>query len=182
LNNALDALGLNGQSVPENEMARKLESALSDLLQKDIKLTDGEPDPAANGQEAEAPSTFIFSQTDPLRVQFDNNQLVLFMRMGVAQEGKEEIPEQIIEIPINLSVADGKIILDPGRIGVTSLDEPDKLKQVTRANQIRRILSRRFERKEKDAKINLQPENEKGLEVTVTTLQTMDGWLTTEVR
>ncbi|MCA9063615.1 MAG: hypothetical protein KDA96_11165, partial [Planctomycetaceae bacterium] len=98
MNNALDALGFQGRDIAEKDMVKELEAALSDLLQKDIKLTDGEPDAPAEGEQAEAPSIFKFSSTDPLRVHFDNNELVLTMRMGVAQEGKEEIPEQIIVV------------------------------------------------------------------------------------
>ena len=97
------------------------------------------------------------------------------------QEGKDPIPEQIITIPIAMSLQGGKVVLEPGTIGVASKEETDRLKQITRANQIRRILGRRMIRRELNSTIDLQAAGDKTLPVTVSMIQLIDGWLSAEM-
>ena len=123
----------------------------------------------------------MFSTTDPIRVHFNHNQITLVLRAGVLQEGKDAIPEQIITIPIDMALQGGKVVLEPGTIGVASKEETDRLKQITRANQIRRILARRMIRRELSPTIDLQAAGDKTLPVTVTMIQLVDGWLSAEM-
>ena len=182
LNNAIDALGLQGRTILEKDLATELEVALTDLFQRDIKLTKkDEPEPAPVEGEPEPPTSFVFSTSDPIRVHFNNDQITLVMRAGVLQEGKDPIPEQIITIPIAMSLQGGKVILEPGTIGVASKEETDRLKQITRANQIRRILARRLIRREMNSTIDLQAAGDKTLPVTVSMIQLIDGWLSAEM-
>jgi len=181
LNNAIDALGFQGRTILEKDVARELESALSDLFQREIKLTDNTPEPVKADGEPEPPTSFVFSKSDPIRVHFDKNQITLVLRAGVLQTGKEEIPEQIITIPIDMSLQGGKVVLEPGKIGIASKEESDRLKQITRANQIRRILSNRLIRRELDGTIDLQAAGDKTLPLTVTMIQLLDGWLSAEM-
>jgi len=182
LNNSIDALGLQGRTILEKDLAQELEVALTDLFQREIKLMqEDDQQPAAAEGEPEPPTSFVFSTSDPIRVHFNNNQITLVLRAGVLQEGKDPIPEQIITIPIAMSLQGGKVVLDPGTIGVASKEETDRLKQITRANQIRRILGRRMIRRELDATIDLQAAGDKTLPVTVTLIQLLDGWLSAEM-
>lgn len=182
LNNSLDALGFQGRTILEKDLNKELEAALSDLFQRDIKLSKTETaKPAAADEEPEAPTSFAFSTTDPIRVHFANNQIVVVLRTGVLQEGKDAIPEQIITIPIDLSLQGGKVILEPGTIGVASKEETDRLKQITRANQIRRILAKRVVRSELNGTFDLQAAGDKTLPLTITMIQLVDGWLSAEM-
>ena len=190
LNNAIDALGFQGRTILEKDFAKELESALSELFQRDIKLTDGTSEPVltegepANTEpansEPEPPTEFVFSKTDPIRVRFSDGQISVVLRTGVRQEGKEEIPEQIITIPITMTLEGGKVVLNPAPIRVESREETDRLKQVTRANQIRRIFARRIVRRELSPTIDLQAAGDRTLPVTVTLIELADGWLTAE--
>ena len=182
LNNAIDALGLQGRTILEKDLAKELEVALTDLFQREIKLTKkDDPQPAAAEGEPEPPTSFVFSSSDPIRVHFNNNHITLVLRAGVLQEGKDAIPEQIITIPIAMSLQGGKVVLEPGTIGVASKEETDRLKQITRANQIRRILGRRMIRRELNSTIDLQAAGDKTLPVTVSMIQLIDGWLSAEM-
>lgn len=174
LNNAIDALGFQGRDIPEKDFAKELESALSDLLQRDISLKDEEPAPAAEGETEEPPTVFLFSKTDPIRVRFNDGQVVLSLRMGIRQEGKEEIPVETVTIPISMSLQDGKIILEPGNIAVTG--------RPTRSVQIKRVLARRIVRKEMSPTVDLEKSGNGTLPVTVTHLELADGWLTAELQ
>ncbi len=173
LNNAIDALGFQGRAVPEKDFVTELEAALSDLFQREIKLTNGEPTPPAEGEEAEPPTIFLFSKTDPIRVRFNNGQIILSLRTGIRQEGKEEIPEETVTIPIAMSLQNGKVIIEPGNIAVTG--------RPTRSVQIKRVLARRIVRRELSSTIDLQAAGDKTLPVTITNVQLADGWLTAEM-
>ena len=151
----------------------ELEAALSDLFQREIKLTNGEPAPPAEGEEAEPPTIFLFSKTDPIRVRFDNGQIILSLRTGIRQEGKEEIPEETVTIPIAMSLQNGKVVIEPGNIAVTG--------RPTRSVQIKRVLARRIVRKELSPTVDLQAAGDKTLPVTITNIQLADGWLTAEM-
>lgn len=175
LNNAIDALDFQGRSIPEKDFLTELETALSELAQRDIKLSDGQFDPAPAGEEPEPPSTFVFSKTDPIRVRFDNGEVILVLRTGIRQEGREEIPEQTITIPIRISIAGGKLILEPGNIAVGGTDNARKV-------QIKRILSRRIIRRELNATVDLQAAGDKTLPVTLTRIELLDGWMSTEMQ
>jgi hypothetical protein len=184
LNNSVDALGLNGRTLKEDEVVGEIENSLSEILQRDISFSkdDKEAEPTADGDEPAAPSTFVFSKTDPIRVMFGDGTVTLVMRTGVLQEGKEDIPEQVIEIPISLTMEGGLLILDPGRIRVTSVTEANRTKQVLRANQVRRILSRKFPRKELDPSIELQNASDQEVQLTLQNIAVSDGWLTAEMK
>ena len=172
LNNAIDALGFQGRDIPEKDFVNELEVALSDLFQREIKLTNDEPAPVVAGEEEEPPTIFLFSKTDPIRVRFDNGQIILSLRTGIRQEGKEEIPEETVTIPISMTLQDGKVILNPGNISVTG--------RPTRSVQIKRVLARRIVRKELSPTVDLQAAGDKTLPVTVTHLDLADGWLNAE--
>lgn len=174
LNNAIDALGFQGRDIPEKDFVKELEVALSDLFQREIKLTNGEPTPPAEGEADEPPTIFLFSKTDPIRVRFDNGQIILSLRTGIRQEGKEEIPEETVTIPISMSLQNGKVIVEPGNIAVTG--------RPTRSVQIKRVLARRIVRKELSPTIDLQAAGDKTLPLTITHIELVDGWLTAEMQ
>lgn len=187
LNNTIDALGFNGRTMPEKQVVDELEKSLSDLLQRDVKLrkeideaTESKATPADG--EPEPPTTFIFSKHDPIRAHFDNNSISLVLRTAVHQEGKEEIPEQVITIPIEVSMADGKLVLNPGTIGVNSREETSRVRQIARANQIRRILGKQIVRREMAGTFDVQAAGDRSLLLTLTRIQLADGWLTAEVQ
>jgi hypothetical protein len=187
-NNTADALGFNGRTIPEEQVITELEKGLSTLLQREIKFgkeaepVKTEPVKPAEGEEPEPPTSFVFSRTDPIRAHFADNQVVLVLRTGVVQEGREAIPEQVISIPISLTVNAGKLVVEPGSIRVTSGQETNRARQITRANQIRRILGRKIIRRELDTTFNLQAAGDKKLPMTLTLIQLSDGWVTAELQ
>lgn len=179
-NNALDGLQLAGRSIPESEIAAEIEKALSDIFQRDIKLGDGKPDEPSE----EPTAVFQFSKTDPIRVRFEGNRMVLLLRTGVIEEGKDPIPEQSIDIPLGVSLADGQIQVTPPEsavdIAVGSVEPAPRLQQITRANQIRRLLNARLKTRQVDSTFDITLGDEK-ISLSVVSIGLEDGWLTTEV-
>ena len=185
LNNAIDGLNLNGREIPEDELVGELEKSLGELLQRDISLTDGD-DVAAEEADDEPPATFVFSDTDPIRMRFEEGSVVLMLRTGIRQEGKDEIPEQKIAVPIGLSVEGGKLILSPPEkitdIVVAPIKSASRLQQVARANQIRRLLNAKLPRRELDPTITLPLSDTRDLDLSLIDIQSSDGWLYTELQ
>jgi hypothetical protein len=192
LNNTLDALRLHGRIVPDDQLTAELEKALSDLLQREVKLskpadpavvqtapsTEAQAAAPAEGTAADEPeksTSFIFSKADPLRVRFDNGELTLLIQAGIRQEGREDLPVHTIVVPIAISLADSKIVMTPRPVRVLSAP-------ITVANQLRKVISRRIKARESDAVMQLQSGTDKELSVTITRIELNDGWLTTEFR
>lgn len=192
LNNTLDALRLHGRIVPDDQLTAELEKALSDLLQREVKLSKpadpAQPqaapadaqsgaaaDAAAASDEPEKSTSFIFSKADPLRVRFDNGELTLLIQAGIRQEGREDLPVHTIVVPIAISLADSKVMLTPRPVRVLSAP-------ITVANQLRKVISRRIKARESDAVIQLQSEGDRQLSVTITRIELNDGWMTTEFK
>jgi hypothetical protein len=186
LNNAIDGLKLNGRAIPEDELVSELEKSLGELLQREISLTDGEDVVKEEAADDEPPATFVFSQTDPIRIRFEDGKAVLMMRSGIRQEGKDEIPEQKIAVPIGLSIEGGKLVLSPPErvteIVVAGVERASRLQQVARANQIRRLLKSRLPRRELDPVITVPLSDTRDLDLTLIDIQSNDGWLYTEMQ
>lgn len=190
LNNALDALRLHGKVVPDDQLTAELEKALSELLQREVKLskpaapadapadaqaTAAPAEPADAADEPEKSTAFIFSKADPLRVRFDNGELTLLIQAGIRQEGKADLPVHTIVVPIAISLADSKVVMTPRPVRVLSAP-------ITVANQLRKVIGRRIKARESDAVMQLQSDPEKQVSVTITRIELNDGWLTTEFR
>ncbi|MEI7701030.1 MAG: hypothetical protein WCK86_14620 [Planctomycetia bacterium] len=175
LNGLLDALAFHGRVIPDDQLTPEIEKAMSALLQRDIKLKNGEQ-PAKTDEDPEHKATsFVFSKADPLRVRFDNGELTLLLQTGIRQEGRADVAVHTIIVPIAVSVAESKIVLTPKPIRVVSAP-------ITVANQLRKVIGRRIQAKELEATTNLQADSEKPLTLTITGIQLNDGWLTTEFK
>ncbi len=177
LNNSIDALGFQGKVVAEKDFVTEIEKALTELLQRDIKLTDGKPSPPPAGEEPEPETFFVFGEQDPIRVEFQNGRIIVILRTGIRQAGKEDIPQQTIRIPIVMTVENGKVILDP-ESSKFSIKGPG----AARKPQIKRILDRRIVRKELNSTIDLQAAGDKTLPLTISFIELNDGWLTIEAQ
>jgi len=175
LNALLDALAFHGRIIPDDQLTPEIEKALSALLQREVKLSNAEQ-PAKTEEDPDQKATsFVFSKADPLRVRFDHGELTLLLQTGIRQEGRADVAVHTIIVPIAISVAESKIVLDPGPIRVVSAP-------ITVANQLRKVIGRRIQARQLEATTNLQADSEKPLPLTITNIQLNDGWLTTEFK
>src|SRR5262249_23689680 len=93
MNNAADRLDAAGQTLTEDELKAKLEDNFSKLLGREVKFKKEEK-PATD--EEPLPRTLVFDKADPIRVSVADGALILTLRVGLKQEGKEDIPTQIV--------------------------------------------------------------------------------------
>ncbi len=183
INNGIDGLNFEGRDVPEDELDRELERSLSELLQRDISFSNINSQVVEQTDADEPPATFLFSDSDPIRFRFDAGKVVLMLRMGIRQEGKDDIPEHHIEVPIDVTLQNGKLLLTPPAeardIKVAPLGRKS-LRLVAQAAQIRRLLTARLPSRELDPVVSLKMSDTKRMNLRLIDIQIADGWLSTE--
>jgi len=126
INNAIDRMGLAGQTLTEPEVRNKIESFLSKALSRDFKLESPPPANPSEQEEDEGASkglnAIIFAANDPIRARFEDGQLTLVIRAGFKQEGKEDIPTREITVPISFEVQGDQISVKRGNVIVAAAE------------------------------------------------------------
>ena len=180
LNNWIDELDIGGRSLTEDELKNHVEQTLSSLLKREIRIGEEE-----TGEYEEGPGkneddndVFVFDATDPFRVQFENDTIVVIVRAGIRQEGEEEIPAQIIRVPIRFSIENDKIVFEADPARVTAVKRVGRTQQLPRAVQIRRILEARLPRREFDTRFDVELKDRDDVQLQVSGMTSSDGWLT----
>ena len=172
MNNGADRLDVKGQALTDDQLKAKLEANLSKLLGREVKFKDDKA-----GDTEEATKTLVFDQTDPIRFRAIDGALLVTLRAGLKQEGKEEIPTQIITIPLQFSVNQKNVVIEPGSVSISPVDKPDSATtQVARAGVIKKKIEAAFPRREIDRVKSVERGGSKVL-VAVTRIKAVDGWL-----
>lgn len=172
MNNGADRLDIKGQTLTDDQLKAKLEANLTKLLGREVKFKE---DKAKDTEESA--KTLVFDKTDPIRFRATDGALLVTLRAGLKQEGKEEIPTQIITIPLAFSVNTKNVVIEPGNVSVSPLEKPDSAAtQVARAGVIKKKIEAAFPRREID---RVKPVDHNGTKVlvAVTRIKAADGWL-----
>lgn len=106
INAGIDSLKLDGR-MPVQAIIHEIETNLKDITGRDVVLR---PDTAAEDDKTE----FDFAISDPIRVRFEEDEVVIILRTGFYQTDKERlIPRHKFEIPLKLELSGGQIVLTP---------------------------------------------------------------------
>ena len=171
LNNAADRWGFAGRKMTDDQVRQELEKWFEELLGRDIESKK-------DATKTES-TTLIFSETDPIRFEANNGALVLILRAGIVQEDGEEIPPQIVEVPLNLSVQGNQILIERGTIIVSPVDPPQsRATQIARAGVMRRKLEEAIKGGTRDAVINIDRADRSPMTLRVQRIDARGGWLT----
>jgi hypothetical protein len=182
-NNTFDKLGLAGKTMNEDEVAEHLEKFFSDAFGVDLskKEKDAENGQPAYDETSKNNAAFIFAEEDPLRIQFEGDQVVLRIRAGLRQEGEEDVPTQEISVPLTFTVQGDKILAESGAARVSPVERPENLQiQIARAGIIRKKISSALPTKEFDGNIELtQLEGSEAAPAVlhISEISTLNGWL-----
>ncbi len=122
INNSIDRLELAGQTLNDAELRAKVEAFLTKALSHEVKFKETAKAPTEDGDEAKSLSAIMFAPSDPMRVQIENGELVLVIRAGFKQEGKDDIPMREIVAPIAFEVKGKEILATRGNVKVTAAD------------------------------------------------------------
>jgi hypothetical protein len=179
INNATDRLELAGKTMSEDELQAKLEGNFSKLLGREVKFKKKEK--PEQTEEDQGPKTFVFDKNDPIRVTVADGKLTVTLRTGFQQEGKEDIPTQIVTMPVTFSVDMKNVVIEPGEVAVAGAEKAESAaKQLARAGVIKKKFSSAFPRTEVDRVKYITVEKKKVL-VAVTRIRALDGWLSITV-
>jgi hypothetical protein len=174
MNASADRLDIAGQTLTEDEVRARMESNLTKMLGREVKFKDDRPAPS---EDETGLRSFIFDKVDPIRVQVSDGTLTLTLRTGFKQEGKEDIPTQIINLPMTFSVDVKNIVIEPGSVSIAAAEPAESAaKQLARAGVIKKKIESTFPRREID-RVSYVTRDKKKVLVAVTRIRALDGWL-----
>jgi hypothetical protein len=174
MNAAADRLDIAGQTLTEDDVRAKIEGNLTKLLGREVKFKDDRPAPS---EDDTGLRSFIFDKADPMRVQVSDGTLTLTLRTGFKQEGKEDIPTQIINLPMTFSVDVKNVVIEPGKVAIAAAEQGESAaKQLARAGVIKKKIESTFPRREID-RVSYVTRDKKKVLVAVTRIRALDGWL-----
>src|SRR4029079_1963187 len=132
-------------SLTEDDITARVEAQFSKLLGRDFKFSNDKPAPA----DESTIRTIVFDKSDPLRMHAADGALVLTIRAGFKQEGKEDIPTQVVTVPLKFTVNVKDVVIENGHISIEAAEPAGNPgQQLARAGVIRKKLDAAFPRRE----------------------------------
>ena len=177
MNNSLDRQEFAGKTMTEAEIKAKIEAQATKLMGREVKFAEEK----AEAKDDSGIKSIVFDKADPIRVHADDGFLFVTLRAGFQQEGKEDIPTQIISFPLQFSVTNEAVIVEPGSFEVSAADKPESAaKQLAQAGVIKKKLASAFPKRELQ---RVQRINEKKIKTVtaVTRIRSLDGWLSISI-
>ena len=182
INNSIDRLDFAGKTMTDDEIRAKIEQEISTLLGKEWKFKDeptaaSEPKPEGETEGEAVPRTLIFDKTDPIRADVADGALVITIRAGFKQEGKEDIPTQIITIPLRFSVDMQNVVITRDSISIAAAGEGGGARQLASAGVIRKKMSQAFPEKRELNRVRYIDREGHKVQAAVTRIRALDGWV-----
>lgn len=182
VNNTIDRIDFAGKTMTEEELRHHVEGFLSKALAREFKFrAPQEVAPKADAEQDEEdriPAKIAFAKEDPIRVQFQNGQLLLVIRAGLEREGKDPIPTQEISVPLTMTIAGDQIAITRGDLQIVGID--GDLSGVQRKVIINKMNAALPDRKT-TAKIKLPGAN-RDVESLITSIHIVNGWIAVSLK
>jgi hypothetical protein len=173
LNNSTDRMRLAGRTMTDDEVQAELEARLTKLLGREVKFKKE----GTGNEEEEGPKTFVFDKADPIRFHVADGALLLTIRAGFKQAGKEDIPTQIITVPLTFSVDMKNVVINSGNVSISPVEQPDSAAtQIARAGVIKKKIQSALPTREVDRVAEVDHAGRK-IVTAVTRIRALDGWL-----
>ncbi|HET6425880.1 MAG TPA: hypothetical protein VFG20_19475 [Planctomycetaceae bacterium] len=177
VNNTIDRIDFSGKTMSEEELRHHVEAFLTKALAREFKFrAPQEVAPKADAEQDEedrVPAKIAFAKEDPIRVQFQNGQLMLVIRAGLEREGRDPIPTQEISVPLTMNVVQGQIAITRGELQIVGID--GDLSGVQRKVIINKMNAALPDRKT-SARIKIPGAN-RDVEAQVSAIQIVNGWI-----
>lgn len=182
INNSLDRMELAGKVINEDELKVLFEERLRKLLGDDFKFPEPEQDADYDADE-DGPATLMFADSDPIRVEISNGLLIIRLRAGVQREDDDDIPTQNITIFVKFRIDEEGIHAErEGGIRVEPVEKPESgVKQISFGLIIKGIFQRATPPRVFNAKHTVDYK-EKKVDLTISKVEALDGWMTVEVQ
>ena len=179
MSNFADRFEFAGKTMKESEVRQTLRDRLKKLLGRDVEIAE----PVVPEGEKPQDNTLVFAATDPIRFQIEGGQVKYIMRVGMIPQNGDEIPIQIITVPMTFRVEGDKIIMVRGNVGVKPIEKVDNpMLQITRARIMIQNIQRTIpQSKTMEAKIDREIEG-KMVHLLITGIDACDGWVSIQAR
>lgn len=180
LNNAIDQMGIAGQTLTEAELRAKIEDFLTKALNRPFKFEAPPADQSAlpadekPGEEEKSLSAIIFAPTDPIRLRVVDGELQIVIRAGFKREGQDDIPTREITVPISFDVEGTKINARRGNVIVAAAEGQGGGIQINAV--VRKKIQSVLPDRAVDSKIELKAPD-KTVVAYVTKIRLVDGWV-----
>ncbi|WP_437186597.1 hypothetical protein SH668x_003753 [Planctomicrobium sp. SH668] len=180
LNHTFDRLGLNGQTMTEDEVRLLLQDRLTEILGRPVEI----PKPTPSEENAEvAGNTLVFAEKDAVRFTIHGGVVTLFIKAGLKRDNGDDIPTQVISVPFTPTIQGDKIVLSRGNVGVKPVERPSNVAaQVARANVMRQKIQSALPEKSVKRSFNVTTPNDRIITLSVTDLTAEGGWLVITMR
>ena len=173
LNNVAERWGFAGRRMTDKEVEEELRQWFTDLMGREVEFG------SKDQEEGREPTKLIFNETDPIRFQVRNGAIVLILRAGIEQEDGEEIPPQLVEVPLNLSVQGGQVVIERGTVIVSPVERPrSRATQIARAGAMRSKIEDSIEDSTRDGSFLIEREGRSPVSVQIHRIEAGGGWLT----
>lgn len=182
MNNGADRIGLAGKTMNDDQLRAHLEQFFSKAANRELKLNKPVETAPEPGEEdaGKPPSTFVFAATDPIRIRLQDGALSLVFRTGFQREGGEDIPQQVITVPLMFEVKGSQIHITRGAVKVASA-EGGGAGQIATAGIIRRKIQNTLPERVVEGKFKLRGTRH-DVEATVKSIKIVDGWAVVNVQ
>ncbi len=179
INNFLDRLGIGGKTMTEQELRKLLEEKFSKLLNKEVTLPAAKE--AMGDDAAKQPKAFIFTQTNPLHIKVADGKINLIIRAGFQRDEDKggNIPPQIVTVPLTIAVEGEEVVITRGDVLVDAVDVPENVaEQVARAGVIKNKIETSIQGKRDTRTLKVDKPEGEPVNVNVTSIEALDGWIT----
>lgn len=178
LSNFSDRFELAGKTMKESELRKLIEERMSKLLGKEVDIAEPEVPAGEKPQD----NTLTFDAVDPIRFQAEGGQVKVIMRAGLKPENGDEIPVQIISVPLTFKVEGNQVLLERGNVGVKPISPPENVGlQVTRARIMIQNIQRAIPNKTMKADFTRTIEG-KTVAMSIIGIDARDGWVSVQAR
>ena len=170
ISNGADRMQFAGLRLTQAEVDQRIEERLDKLFKNRVK--------EHKRSTSDDKTRLIFDTVDPITLQFEDGAVIMSLRAGLERPGEEDIPTQIISVPLKPTIEGDQIVLIRGAVGVKPVERPRNIgEQITRANIMRAKIEQGIpERQSRDAKTELK-QNNKVIPVQIRSITVEDGWL-----
>lgn len=193
LNNLFAKMDFAGRSMTEDEIRDELERAFKEFFGVEVDLSPSEEESQAAAEETaaedegaetdgegdeeedDASMQFLFAETDPIRFEIEDGGVSLVLRTGLRREGKEDIPTQVITVPLVYRVEGNQIVIERGNVRVVAMDRSQS--DFAQAGVLRKRVQNAFPSRTRDRQITIEREDADPVVLNVSQIKAINGWV-----
>lgn len=177
LNNMFDRMNFAGRTMTDDEIGDEVERFFSLLAGREVNLVGDESGQPRDYEDT--PSYLVFAEKDPIRFQVEEGRVNLVIRAGIQQEGREDVPTQVVTVPVTMTLEGDKLKLQREEVRVAPAPGTEGGgRQIIRAGVMRNKIQDSLPNRERSRAIHIKRTDKDDLVLYITRIKARNGWLT----